>query len=185
MRSRSPAPFPLRGGMPCEAAHLPPTASVLSDIADFPDSQRFPVSGLIAIAYVSTAVCRPMESELESLLADARSFNAKAGVTGALLLHEVTFFQYLEGPPEGVRSAYARVKAARMHEGIIELVDEPIAARHFPDWQMGFATAPQSLVLQLSQAQWRHTRATFEGQPDLPQGIDVLMAFWLRSRGQI
>lgn len=71
------------------------------------------MSGLVAVAYLSTAAPFLTEADLEHLLADARSFNSRAQVTGALLVHDATFFQYFEGPEEGVEAVYARVRASR------------------------------------------------------------------------
>lgn len=136
------------------------------------------MSGLIAVAYLSTAAPFLTEADLESLLEDARAFNAKAQVTGALLLHDATFFQYFEGPEAGVEAVYARVRASRRHRGIVELLRESTPERQFSRWDMGFAHAPKSLILQLAGANWRAEAAEQTGREHLPPGVIVLMEFW-------
>ena len=111
---------------------------------------------MFAVAYVSTAVSRPSAFDLENLLVDARTFNARVHVTGALLLHDVTFFQYFEGSGDAVREVYERIKNSRLHRDIVELLYEEVPARCFDGWQMGFADAPQGTLLELAHARWGH-----------------------------
>lgn len=66
---------------------------------------------LIAVACVSSATHDLSEAGLERLLDSARRYNEQALVTGALLSHDGSFFQYLEGPASAVDAACARIKA--------------------------------------------------------------------------
>jgi len=139
------------------------------------------MSALCSLAYVSSAIRRLSDAELEGLLCGARRFNAGACVSGALLYHDGCFLQYLEGPPVAVAAAYDRVRASPLHHGIFELLHADVAQRHFQGWHMGFSEPSASLMLALSQADWvgtqRHGRAASNG------GVQLLLDFWQRSRG--
>jgi hypothetical protein len=136
------------------------------------------VNQLAAIAYVSSATSDLSVADLEALLLSARAQNARARITGVLLHHDGSFFQYLEGPEAEVRAVYARIKTARQHCGLIELMNRRIEARCFEDWKMGFSRAPKSLVLQLSQASWATDLSQELGKENKPSGIKLLLEFW-------
>jgi hypothetical protein len=140
---------------------------------------------LIALAYVSSATHDLSEAELERLLDSARRYNEQAQITGALLYHDGSFFQYLEGPAAEVDAAYARITASSQHRGLIRLMRRAIDRRQFDGWLMGFARVPHSLMLQLSQASWMQELAQVSGGSDLPAGIKLLLAHWetLARRG--
>ena len=140
---------------------------------------------MFAVAYVSTAVRRPSTFDLEHLLVDARTFNARVHVTGALLLHDVTFFQYFEGPGDAVREVYERIKISRLHRDIVELLYEEVPARCFDAWHMGFADAPQGTVLALSHAHWGASLEAAESASTQSDGITLLLDFWRRSRREV
>lgn len=136
---------------------------------------------LRAIAYLSTAHKAFSANQLEDLLAGARAFNELAGITGALLVHDVTFFQYIEGPALGVQEVYARINRSTRHGGIVQLFDETVVERDFPDWYMGFADAPPSLLLRLEQARWSEA---VEEKPAAAGGFgrELLREFWRGAR---
>lgn len=133
---------------------------------------------LEAVAYVSSASGLPDESHLEALLRAARARNLTEGVTGALLFHDGTFFQYFEGPPEGVQRVYQRILRSPLHHGLIELMRGPVPERAFGRWTMGFAQVPRSVMLQLSQADWDRDRRRFQHAAALPAGAQLLLDFW-------
>ncbi len=133
---------------------------------------------LTGIAYVSSATRVLSEPALEHLLMDARAFNAGVGVTGVLLHHDGSFFQYLEGHAAGVEQAYARICGSRRHHGLFEMFRGPIARSHFPEWLMGFAETPQSQILRLSQATWRNAVCGLPGGADTSEGLDLLVGHW-------
>lgn len=136
---------------------------------------------MIAIAYVSSSVHFPTRMELEYLLLDARTFNARVGVTGALLLHETTFLQYFEGPAAAAEEVYERIKRSRLHGGLVELMHEPVAGRQFGGWVMGFARAPRGTLLELAHSRWTAVAAKF-GTGHIAEGPSLLMQFWRRAR---
>lgn len=140
---------------------------------------------MFAIAYVSTAVRPPSRFDLEYLLIDARAFNAQVRVTGALLLHDVTFFQYFEGEQSAVFEVYERIKRSRLHRDLVELFCEAVPALHFEDWHMGFADAPRGTLLELAHAQWSASLEVTRTSPVQTDGLKLLLDFWRRARRQV
>ncbi|HEX5371490.1 MAG TPA: BLUF domain-containing protein [Aquabacterium sp.] len=138
------------------------------------------MEALYCIVYVSSAWSRLEDQALETLLQDARRFNEQAHVTGVLLYSGGTFFQYMEGPLQGVTQAYARVRRSRAHHSIYELLNKPIDERAFSRWFMGLSHAPASTVLALQNAAW-HSQV--DALPPAPQasgnhGLLLLQAYW-------
>ncbi|HMR04639.1 MAG: BLUF domain-containing protein [Rhodoferax sp.] len=136
----------------------------------------------IAVAYVSSACRRFTAEALDALLVDARAFNATAGVSGALLHQDGSFFQYLEGPESGVAQAYSRVKRSRRHRGLIELVAAPVEQRHFSTWSMGFAEPAASELQSIAHATWRAEHRAACLHPEPSPGLALLLAFWKRAQ---
>jgi len=116
-------------------------------------------TALRAIVYVSSAT-RPMGvPELEALLAEARTLNLENAVTGILLYKNGYFMQCFEGREEDVHDTYARIRASRQHTNIVELMNEQVDARSFPDWQMGYAQPERTEWTALRESNW-HSRAS-------------------------
>lgn len=82
------------------------------------------------------------EPEILSILEHARANNARHGLTGALLYFEGRFIQILEGPDDEVRERFDAICADPRHRNI-QVSEDVIARRQFPDWTMGFR--PSSL----------------------------------------
>lgn len=136
------------------------------------------MSRLASLAYVSSA-SRPLsEADLEALLSSARARNLQARITGVLLYHDGSFFQFLEGPEAELEATYARIVASKQHHGIIRLFHRAADRRYFDDWQMGFAHAPKSLLLRLAQASWVYTLAKDLSADANSSGIKLLLQFW-------
>jgi hypothetical protein len=95
---------------------------------------------LIHCVYASTAESIFKESDIPALLERARTFNAEQALTGMLLYIEGGFFQVLEGDDAVVDDLYGRIKRDPRHSKITLIIREPIAARDFSDWTMGFRT---------------------------------------------
>lgn len=139
------------------------------------------MSSLEAVVYVSSAVGPPSEEELAQLLDRSRAKNQEVGVTGALLYHDGTFFQYFEGPTAAVDLVYERIRQSPLHRGIVELMRAPIAERAFSDWSMGFTHAPQSTILQLSHAAWASVVSEARDPAHISDGMALLNQFWQTS----
>ena len=132
----------------------------------------------LALAY-SSVPTRPMSTvELGHLLLKARMFNAQVGVSGVLLYDSQHFLQYLEGPPEGVETVWQRVSASPLHGELQVLLRETVAERLFPDWQMGCAEAPASLLLLLANDQWRISLAVAQQRQPQASALALLREFW-------
>lgn len=115
------------------------------------------MSGLWTVVYTSAAAYLMSFDDLESLLKEARDLNERNGITGVLLYNDGSFMQCIEGEAAAVRDTYERIVASRRHFGIIELLNEPIARRSFPDWHMGFFGPPgtRSLSHAPEHGQWQ------------------------------
>ena len=138
---------------------------------------------LRAIAYVSSATHLLTADELDRLLALSRELNARDGISGALLHHDGNFLQYLEGPEPALHAVYARIRRSTLHHGLVELLDEPIPARRFEGWYMGFAQTPGSWMQAMSQARWVGAlRGLDTAAEEESPGVGLLLQFWRQSR---
>lgn len=137
---------------------------------------------LMALVYVSSATGRLQEPQIDGVLASSRRFNAQVGVTGALLHHDGAFLQYLEGPEDGLARVWQRVVACPLHHDIQELVCEPMSARQFDRWHMGFAQAPATVLQKLAQAQWRSLSSPLLGLAEPQCALGLLLDFWRRAQ---
>ena len=97
-----------------------------------------PDSSPIHLAYVSNAVAFMSLNELTAMLEQARQNNAELGITGMLLYKDKSFLQVLEGNADAVHGLYSRIQQDERHEKVKTLFDEPVEARDFPEWTMGF-----------------------------------------------
>ena len=93
---------------------------------------------LVSVVYASTATVAFSEIDLALLLALSRTNNEPRGLTGLLLHRDGQFMQALEGPERAVRATLARIAADPRHTGVWILAEEPIVARRFGSWSMGY-----------------------------------------------
>jgi Sensors of blue-light using FAD len=98
-----------------------------------------PEPDLIHLIYASAATRALNRGEVLSILDIARRVNPGLGVTGILLYVGDSFFQVLEGPNAAVTSLYDRIGRDDRHKKVLKLIQEPILARSFADWSMGYA----------------------------------------------
>ncbi len=80
------------------------------------------------------------DAELTGLLRHARGANASVGLTGVLLHVDGSFFQVLEGEPAVLDTVFRKIEADPRHCDLVSIIREPIRARAFADWTMGFAS---------------------------------------------
>jgi hypothetical protein len=139
---------------------------------------------LYAIAYKSKATRELTPQDLDRLLLDARAFNQGAGVTGVLLYHAGSFFQFFEGPEVGVEAVYERICQARTHTDIVELLKAPSRSRQFESWHMGFCEPPETELQTLATASWEDampiTRASYERS----EGLGFLLHYWNKWKAE-
>ena len=110
------------------------------------------MTDLLSIIYVSSALNPFSDTELESLLIDARTFNKARSITGVLLYADGNFMQCLEGPADSVLRAYDRILKSRRHKGLIELNRADIESRSFDSWEMGLARPTKAEFVSISNA---------------------------------
>ncbi|MHB8287296.1 MAG: BLUF domain-containing protein [Caulobacteraceae bacterium] len=80
-------------------------------------------------------------SEIRTILAASQRNNAKAEVTGALMFNAGCFAQVLEGPQAAIEATFERIQQDERHGDVSLLAFEPVAARSFGAWSMGFVGA--------------------------------------------
>ena len=133
---------------------------------------------LADLVYVSSASRLLDELELRCLADDAWTRNGACHVTGVLLYGDGSFFQYIEGPPEGLELVYQRILGATTHRGIIELHRGLKSQRDFSQWHMGFSTASASDLRTLTRADWTPRQLAQEPGGGRSVGLTLLASFW-------
>jgi hypothetical protein len=95
------------------------------------------------LIYTSTAAKDLGELDLSRILLEARRNNERAGVTGMLLYHQRSFLQVLEGEATTLDRVFKRIEADDRHARVAVLLRQPVPARQFADWAMGFVADKQ------------------------------------------
>lgn len=90
--------------------------------------------------YSSVATRSLDERDLVELLDQARDFNDRHRITGALLYFSESreFFQILEGEPDVIDDLMRRIREDPRHRGVEVAAEGPLKTRAFVDWSMGF-----------------------------------------------
>lgn len=94
---------------------------------------------LIHCIYASGAKPGVSQREIREILQVARRKNAQLGISGMLLYTDGSFFQVLEGEESAVNGIYSTIARDPRHACVTKIICEPIAARSFSDWTMGFS----------------------------------------------
>ena len=135
---------------------------------------------LFSVVYHSSETPGQGSIDRSELLAHARAKNRVIGVTGMLLAENGRFVQELEGPESVVRELMATIAADPRHEHVRILLEEPIAARRFPDWAMAEGHLTELETLQPVE----YTEAIVAARdalPDPPSRVERVLN-WFRSR---
>jgi hypothetical protein len=97
------------------------------------------------LLYVSRTGLTLSQWELNGILSVSRWNNTRAEITGLLMHMDGGFLQFLEGQPNLVDRAFARIRVDTRHwemRLLLERQSEPQSERQgerlFPDWPMGF-----------------------------------------------
>ena len=93
---------------------------------------------LFLLAYTSIASHHMTHEELLALLAQSRKNNLHTDITGMLLYMEGCFFQVIEGEPEQLERLFDKIAKDHRHHDVMKLILEPVEARCFENWTMGF-----------------------------------------------
>jgi hypothetical protein len=91
------------------------------------------------LIYVSKPAPALEGSDVASILEVARARNRASHITGFLAFNHETFLQVLEGSGEAVSECFGRIMADPRHTHVQLVSFEPIDAKGFPDWGMGYA----------------------------------------------
>ena len=75
------------------------------------------------LVYISSPRSPVTEEECDTILAQSRRNNARAGIGGVLVVGHSRFLQMIEGPPEAVAAAFARIKADPRHYAVVVISD--------------------------------------------------------------
>lgn len=90
------------------------------------------------IVYLSRAVHALTDLDLQTLLDQSRSDNARHGITGILFYSHGNIAQLFEGEAAIADELFERISQDGRHSHVRKLVDRPIAARSFSEWSMAF-----------------------------------------------
>lgn len=96
---------------------------------------------LKAVLYQSEALVHFDDSTLGELTVASSARNREFLITGYLFLNNMRFVQYFEGPPAHVDQLLGNICNDKRHEVRMTLVEESIAERRFPSWNMRLVTA--------------------------------------------
>jgi hypothetical protein len=121
------------------------------------------MSTLFHLIYVSRAVRALPASRVESILAVSRLRNAALNLTGMLLYADDSFIQTLEGARADVEKVFASIAKDPRHSGVTVLAREPIAARNFAGWSMGFERLADPRIADSFQMDLENMRARLHG----------------------
>lgn len=91
---------------------------------------------MLQLVYISTARGVVSAADLQRILLISRRNNARAGITGLLFFDGMRFLQALEGEPEQVDEAFARIHADVRHKAVVTLSRREIDEREFGPWAM-------------------------------------------------
>ena len=102
---------------------------------------------LSKLVYRSRAVQPMSPLDLQKLTLAAQARNRAEAVTGLVLHDEGSFFQWLEGPREGVERVFRSIRNNSRHTDIKVLDDRSAETRAFADCSMKLATTAQADAL--------------------------------------
>lgn len=95
----------------------------------------------VRLLYFSRATRELALSDMQDILATARSNNAEINVCGMLCYDNRYFLQALEGDRAIVSELYLDIADDPRHDDVVLLSLEEIQAPEFNDWGMGYASS--------------------------------------------
>ena len=99
---------------------------------------------LMHLVYVSSAIRKYNDAELDEILNSSVRHNQQQNITGMLLYADGNFIQVLEGESEAVEETFGRITKDPRHQSIYVLLREAIHTRSFNRWAMGFRRVNKS-----------------------------------------
>lgn len=119
--------------------------------------------------YSSAATDRVNDRELADILSVARTRNAAAGITGALLFMEGSFLQVLEGSKDDVVALLEKIIADPRHRDVTVFHQSEVSEPVFTQWRMAYLSPDGKDVAHWSGADGTATladlRADIERRP--------------------
>ena len=95
---------------------------------------------LSTIVYRSRAVRSLSPTDLHALTATSQARNGRESITGLMLYDDGRFFQWLEGPADGVERVMGSIRSDPRHADIEVLKNQTAKRRIFGEWTMKLAT---------------------------------------------
>lgn len=102
------------------------------------------------LIYVSSAIIKLSEEELNAILIQSRQWNIAHSITGILLYIDGDFLQVLEGKKENIDCLFEKIKRDKRHQGIIVVYEGEKVKRDFPEWSMAFRSTNYETLRDLS-----------------------------------
>lgn len=91
---------------------------------------------MFSLIYRSRAREDFLDSDIRTMMLQAKIFNQANNITGCLLYHDKKFVQLLEGNEAAVISLYEKIEQDERHADVTILHTETISYRLFTDWSM-------------------------------------------------
>lgn len=105
------------------------------------------LQGLGFYLYRSVARADLTGSDLHDILRQARQRNQSLGLTGCLHYEDGMFFQWLEGPADGLRRVVASLVHDDRHQRLDVLDQGVLDHRRFQDWRMRFSDRDRASLM--------------------------------------
>lgn len=118
------------------SATISSIGSSIGHIRDVRRTTGSPSPWLSTLTYSSRAVAPMSAVDLDTLAQAARSRNRIEGITGMVIYDEGCFFQWLEGPAEGLARVWQSVSHDARHTDLEVLGNQQTRTRFFGDWDM-------------------------------------------------
>lgn len=143
-----------------------------------------PRENLLTVLYSSNATHPFDDDELGELLAQCRASNSRNDLTGMLLYRRGRFVQILEGPEQTVRDLLETIRSDERHTDVRVLIEEPISARAFADWTMGYQSVAEPT--EPAPAGFRDTFDDLDGTTDATATLRAAreLSLWFRVRAR-
>ncbi|GGJ42460.1 hypothetical protein GCM10011393_10660 [Sphingopyxis bauzanensis] len=102
---------------------------------------------LRALLYISDTLLphHTAARELATIVAVSRRNNFARQITGALMVTERHFVQFLEGPDAALEALLAKLHADGRHQNLRVLSDDRARSRHFGHWSLAYC-GPQTFL---------------------------------------
>jgi hypothetical protein len=142
------------------------------------------MANLLCLTFVFNSTAAMEIEELEAFVLEIGLVARQYDITGALLHDDGNFIVCVEGPASGVREIRSRFQAETRTSGLVELTDERVESRSFPDWGVGITQPMHSELLSWSTERWKRFGAALDRSTPCPSAVDLLVRFWAQGSGQ-